>query len=589
MTSFDSDQKEKRSIILVMVLLIVATVITYLQVVQLHFINYDTPVYVNLNARVVSGITIDNIRWALTTTYFSNWHPLTWISHMLDMEIWGLNPAGHHASNLILHIANSLLLFILFHKISGKLLNSALVAGLFALHPLHIESVAWIAERKDLLATFFALLSILSYYYYTIRQNLFHYFPILFFFTLGLMAKPMIVTLPAILLLLDYWPLARFPQLYHKIDGDPIRPYTNSLSSIIMEKIPLILISILSSAITIVAQQGSMVSTNALSVDMRLANSITSYGSYILKTIWPTNLAIIYPHPGMPLLSQIIPSALALILFSFMSIRWRRTKPWFGIGWLWFLGTLLPVIGFIHVGHQAMADRYTYVPLIGLFIIVAWGLNDILRKVRNKNTIYIALSISILLSSSILTWHQLRYWQDEKSLFSRAIEITGDNYIAEHNLGHFYLQKENYPKAIEHFKRAIKINSFHDISYLNIGIAFSQIGDSQQAIALYQAALTINPSLSLAEHNLAGEFAKRGQVDPAIKHYRRAIQLNPALLKSYFNLGEIHLQQGDIEEATILFKELLKVRPNNEKATQKLNEIYEINQHNKPPNIPPTH
>lgn len=559
-------------------ILAIATLVTYLQVFRLGFLNYDTPVYVNLNSRVLSGITINNIQWALSTTYFSNWHPITWLSHMLDVEIWGLNPAGHHATNLFFHIVNSLLLYLLLNKLSGSVLKSALVAGLFALHPLHIESVAWIAERKDLLATFFALLSLLSYYRYTQRLSLVNYFPVLIFFVIGLMAKPMIITLPALLLLLDFWPLARFSRSNLTIQYNSTLPGEGraSLASILMEKIPLLLISLISAFITIAAQQTSMASTDALPISMRLANAITAYAGYIFKTLWPKNLAIIYPHPGMPEMAQLIPSILLLVLLTSLSIWWVKTRPWFGTSWLWFLGTLFPVIGIVHVGHQAMADRYSYVPLIGLFIMIAWGLGDIFKKIGKENATYVAVSIPLLFVLSITTQHQLQYWQNDESLFSRALEVTGPNYIAESNLGYFYLQNNNLQEAANHSQRAIEINPYHDISYLNLGITLSRMGDSQQAINLYQKALAINPVFSLAEHNLARELNKTGQTEQAIRHYHRAIDLNPILYNSYLNLADIYLKIGETGNALNLLRKLQKIAPNNKKTVQKILEIEEL-------------
>lgn len=370
--------------LLISLFLVMAILAVYLQVRNHDFINFDDDLYVTINPHVQAGLTLDSITWAFTSTRASNWHPLTWLSHMLDCQIYGMNPGQHHLTNVLFHILNTLLLFFVFMRMTKDLWQSGFVAALFALHPLHVESVVWLAERKDVLSTFFWMLTLWSYVRYVERSGLNRYLPVLFFFILGLMAKPMLVTLPFVLLLLDYWPLKRF-RLGSSEDGQDCRPERFYLG-FIWEKIPLFLLSAGSSVITYMVQKSSgAVSTLAvIPVHVRIANAIVSYVSYIGKMIWPHNLTILYPYLKSIIYWQVVGAGLLLAVITVVVFRMMKTKPYVAVGWFWFLGTLVPVIGLVQVGLQAMADRYTYVPLIGLFIMVAWGVPDILGKWRYK-------------------------------------------------------------------------------------------------------------------------------------------------------------------------------------------------------------
>ena len=359
--------------------LVISILCIYWQVRHFSFVNYDDPQYVTANYAVQAGLAFENIRWAFTAVHANNWHPLTWLSHMLDCQIYGLDPGRHHLTNVLFHILNTLLLFLVFKKMTGALWKSAFVAALFALHPLHVESVVWVAERKDVLSTFFFMLTLWSYTRYVERTNLYNYLMVLLFFMLGLMTKPMLVTLPFVFLLLDYWPLQRF--CFGSSDSNGQRSFYWGL---VWEKMPLFILSSASSVVTYLVQKssGAVNSLAAIPFHVRIANALLSYVSYIEKMLWPEHLAVLYPYPNVILPWKIVCAGLLLMMISVFIFRRLRSKPYLAVGWLWYLGTLVPVIGIVQVGAQAMADRYTYVPLIGIFFIAAWGGADLVTKWR---------------------------------------------------------------------------------------------------------------------------------------------------------------------------------------------------------------
>lgn len=565
-------------------LLVLLILIVYYQVFSFDFLLYDTSVYVTENTRVHAGITIDNIKWAFTTSFFSNWHPLTWLSYMLDMELWGLNPAGFHATNLFFHICNSLLLFGLLQKMTGMTWKSSLVAGLFALHPQHIESVAWIAERKDVLSTFFFLLSIASYIKYVQRQTLLRYSVLLLTFFLGLMSKAMIVTLPAILLLLDYWPLRRykFAQWQALDEERPLSINNASLLSIVLEKIPLFLLAAFGAWMTIIAQQNHLTTLEGLPFSTRIATSFTAYLAYIEKTLWPVNLAVLYPHPGMPPLSKTLVAALVLLVISFLAVQWRQSRPWFIVGWLWFLGTLVPVIGLIHVGFQFIADRYTYIPHIGFFIIVSWAVSEISGKLFSQRRAFAAIAGVLSLATGIQTWHQLHYWQSDRTLWTRALEITQNNYLAENNLGTALLGENSSDEAEKHFIRAIKINGQYPEAYYNLGIVLDQKGKFKEAINNYQIALSINPYSFLSQYRLAIAYKTSNMPKEAIAHLQNALVLKPKFVDAHIELGELFIKNNQMNEALAVYKNLQTITPNNKDIPKKITELEQmINQNNR--------
>jgi tetratricopeptide (TPR) repeat protein len=551
--------------------LVLTILFVYLQVVSFEFINYDTDRYVYENQYVMAGLTQRGIGWAFTSIYASNWHPLTWLSHMLDVELFGLKPGFHHFNNVIFHSVNTLLLFWILRRMSGDIWKSCIVAALFAIHPLHIQSVAWVAERKDVLSTFFGLLTVGSYLRYVRSPRIGTYMPILIFFILSLMSKPMLVTLPFVLLLIDCWPLKRFNfQMLRESDGIESPLLTNV--SLIVEKIPLLLVSAATCMVTLYVQQYSgAVGTLALyPLHLRIVNALVSYASYIGKMVWPVNLAVVYPYPSVFPWWQIGAACLMLAAISFLALKNYKSRPWLLVGWLWYLGTLLPVIGLVQAGSQAMADRYTYVPLIGMFIILVWGLSDLFERFRTKQLSAVIITTAIISVLIVISWNQVGYWQNSITLFERALEVTKNNYVAHNNLGHRLLELEKTDEALQHFAKSIEINSEFEIAHLNLGLALSRQGNLDQAIKHYYKALQIKPHYTVAHNNLGNAWYRLGKPDKAYGHYLEAIKINPAYAEAYNNLGAASIRMGDPTRAVFFFRKALEITPDFESALNNL-------------------
>ena len=430
-----------RIVILVSLCLIIAILIPYRQAINFDFVGYDDELYVTKNLNVQKGFTAEGVKWAFTTFHSANWHPITWLSHILDCELYGLNPMGHHWTSLQIHLTNTLLLFFILQYMTGALWRSVFVAALFALHPLHVESVAWVAERKDVLCTFFGMLTISAYIMYVKKRNLLRYSLVFIFLSLGLMAKPMLVTLPFLLLLLDFWPLERLR--------------SETVSRLILEKVPLLVPVVISSCLTFMAQQssGAVKPLESFSLTVRVANAFVSYASYVVKAIWPHNLTVFYPHPGNALpLWQVLGAILLVGGACVPAIRSLKKYPYIAVGLFWYLGMLVPVIGLVQVGQQAMADRYTYIPMTGLFIIIAWGFSDLSTKWHYRKIVLTLFAVIILLVLAVSTFFQLGYWRNSVALFERAVSITENNYLAHNNLGAALLEKGKFDKAVLHIK-----------------------------------------------------------------------------------------------------------------------------------------
>ena len=542
--------------------LVLITLFVYMQVVSYEFINYDTDRYVYENQYVKAGLTGKGIGWAFTTIYASNWHPVTWLSHMLDAELFGLKPGWHHFSNVFFHIANTVLLFWILARMSGDIWKSSLVAALFAIHPMHVQSVAWVAERKDVLSTFFGLLAVGSYFRYVRCPTIGRYMPVLIFFLLGLMSKPMLVTLPFLLLLLDYWPLKRFNFQVLR-DSDATGSQMPAKVFLSAEKIPLFLLSAVFCMVTLIVQQdGGAVGSLALyPLHLRIVNALVSYASYIAKMLWPVNLAVVYPYPGVFPAWKIWAACLVLSGMSFLALKNYKTRPWLLVGWLWYLGTLLPVIGLVQAGSQAMADRYTYVPLIGMFIILVWGLFDLLERYRIKPFKFAFIAIAFLSALIAVSWIQVGYWQNSITLFEHTLDVTKNNYVAHNNLGHRLLELGKSEDARRHFAKSIQINSEFEIAHLNLGLAFSRQGKLDQAIKHYSKALQIKPNYTVAHNNLGNAWYRLGKADKAYEHYLEAIKINPAYAEAYNNLGAASIRMGDPKRAVSFFRKALKINP----------------------------
>jgi len=560
------DIKRHHKILTIYLLLILTIIAVYWQVKNFDFVNFDDPVYVTANPEVQSGLTIDGITWAFTTFCAGNWHPLTWLSHMLDCELYGLNPMGHHWTSLQIHLTNTLLLFFILQYMTGALWQSAFVAALFALHPLHIESVAWVSERKDVLSTFFGMLTILAYIRYVKKRNSFRYFLVFILLSLGLMAKPMLVTLPFLLLLLDFWPLERLKYYsHHQSSGFQ----SLNLSRLIWEKVPLFIPVVISSVLTILAQKevGALYTFEALPVKVRIANAFVSYAGYIIKTVWPQNLAVFYPHTlGISSLWYVFLAVFAIAGVSFFSIRSFKQHPYVAVGWFWYLGTLIPVIGLIQVGAQSMADRYTYIPLTGLFIIVAWAIPDLLKK-WHLNKIIIAVFAIILISAfSMRSYFQIGHWKNSAAVFENAIKITNYNWLACNNLGLALMCNGKAEEAVFYFKKALQIRPDFLKTLDNLGVALFQLGKLEEALSYYSKALEIDPEHAQIHKHTAMILATQGKLEKALHHYTKALLIDPELADAHYELANVLATQGKLEKAKFQYKEAIKNDPKHSNA-----------------------
>jgi tetratricopeptide (TPR) repeat protein len=598
----------KKYTYLVIAFLIVASLIAYGRILGNGFINFDDDVYLTENLHIRSGINAETIKWAFSAVVSSNWHPLTLISHALDWSLFKDHAGGHHLINLLLHIGNALLLFLFLNKITKNLWPSAFVAALFALHPLRVESVAWAAERKDVLSMFFGLASLYTYPYYVEKQQLSKYFVCLVLFILGLMTKPMLVTLPFLLLLLDFWPLERQQKALNpvnlsvtgsgnwqmkkkvkkqKLSAESIPGESRSthptISHLFWEKMPFFVFAIVSSILTIWAQNrgGAFASLQKLPFSERIMNSFVSYVSYLGKIFWPVDLAVFYPYqhslPGW----QVSGAAAILIIISIAVIYFIKKAPFLFVGWFWYLGTLVPVIGLVQVGRQAMADRYTYLPSIGIGIIVAWGIAYLLPKEKLRKMILIPATIIVIAVLTILTWQQCGYWKNSVEIFSQALRVTRDNYLAHTNLGMALAAEGKNEAAIDNYKDSLRINPNHDNAHYNLANLLVKLGKTEEAISHYREAVRINPYYRLAYNNLGINLAKQRKFDEAIYCYRLALQIEPNDPGIQLNLGAALADKGELPEAIEHFRTAVYLNPNYDDARRALSMALEIERRRK--------
>lgn len=545
--------------------LIIITLSVFWPAFENDFIIYDDPQYVTDNDQVKDGLKLEGLAWAFTTFQASNWHPLTWLSHMLDVQLYGLNPSGHHRTSVIIHTINVVLLFLLLLRITGATWKSASVAILFAIHPLHVESVAWVAERKDILSTFFLILTLWAYVRYLDHPKMGRYLLLMLSFALGLMSKPMLVTLPFVLLLLDAWPLARLK--FEKGKGSK-----NSLIiwRLIREKIPLFGLSVASSAITFLAQfkGGSVISLETVPLKIRFENSLVSYVHYLFKLIWPTDLAVYYPYPGYSLsLWQIIGSGIFILLISFFSLVNYRQRPYLSVGWFWYLGTLVPVIGLIQLAQQGLADRYTYIPFIGLFIILAWGLPDALQGFRHRNFLLFTVTGIVILVLMARSWTHLKHWSNSITLFEHALQVTENNDLAHINLGIALENQGKIDEAIGHYISALRINPNHQLAHNNLG----QLDD---AIHHYSEALRLQPNYASAQFNMAIALSGQERIKEAISYYNDFLRNEPKNADAHFNLGLLLAQQDKFESSISHLKDVIKIKPDHAEAQWSLGLVF---------------
>jgi len=547
--------------LLILLGLAVVTLAVYAQVIGHQFITLDDPTYIQENPMVNRGVNGAGLAWAFTTFYATNWHPLTWISHMIDCQLFGMNPGRHLLVNALIHVANTLLVFWFLLRTTHARWPSALVAALFALHPLHVESVAWASERKDTLSTFFGLLSLIAYVRYAEAPSISRYMWIAITLALGLLAKPMLVTWPFVMLLLDYWPLGR-------VNGQPARRNLGGggwsvVRGLVVEKMPLFALVAASAVMTLIAQSrgGAVHTLAAAPVALRLSNALVSYAKYLLLTFWPNDLAVYYPFAGIPAW-QIIGAAFLLIGITVFCVSQRRIRPYLMVGWLWFLATLVPVIGIVQVGGQIMADRYFYIPSIGLFIALVFGLTDIAKSWRVAAALSAGIAGGILVILAMLTNAQIQRWRDSFTLFEHTLAVTPPNLRIEHNLGVALAVSDRYDEAAAHFEKALQIDpNFYD-GLVVMGVTRAHQGRLPEAIEYFRAAIHSQPDVPKARVQLAHALWKENRDEAALEEMSRASQLAPkdADIRADFGLALARL--GRIPEAIDELHEALRLNPN---------------------------
>lgn len=503
--------------------LAVAVWLIYGQTLHYEFVNYDDEDYVTTNAQVSRGVTLGGIAWAFTSVHSANWHPLTWISHMVDCQFYGLNPGGHHLTNLLLHTANAILLFFLLRQLTGTFWRSAFVAALFAVHPLRVESVAWVAERKDVLSGLFFLLTLMAYVRYARAPDRTRYLLVLVLGACGLMSKPMLVSLPLVLLLLDYWPLQRLPGLSLASAGN-----RKILARLVLEKWPLFLFAIASCVVTIIAQRGAMQPIWRIGFAARLGNAALAYMDYIRQMFWPKDLAVMYPWYEARLQPSRIVLAAALLALIWLAAVLLRRRRYLMTGWLWYLIMLVPVIGILHVGNQSSADRYTYLPLIGLFVAVTWGVAELAERVPYRRILFSSLAALVLGALIFTARIQAAYWRDGETLWSHALAATTQNIIAESNLGDaLYRFKGKREEAWVHFEKSLRINRHQPELLSSVGVFYLESGRVDTARSHFEEALAIEPNFADAHYNLGNLYLQIGEAPEALTHYQRALDTKP--------------------------------------------------------------
>jgi len=548
---------DKQQIFGICIVLIFITLAAFWSLHSNKFITtFDDDLYITNNNHVKTGLSLENIIWAFTTTHAYNWHPITWLSHMLDCQLFGLNPGWHHLVSLLFHTVNALLLFYVLKSTTGLLWQSAFAAALFALHPLHVESVAWASERKDVLSVFFGLLTIAAYVRYVKRPQIGYYLSALLAFALGLMSKQMLVTLPLVLLLLDYWPLNRFKTQDARLKTGVINQ--------IFEKLPFLILSIIAAGVVYVIQkqEGTVKSLAEFSLPYRIENALVSYVTYIFRMIWPVRLAVFYPHSidNLPFWN-VVAAALLLVGITTVAVLKVRQYPYFMVGWSWYLITLVPVAGFVQVGVQASADRYTYIPLTGLFIIIAWGIPDILARLPYKKTVFQLSASILLLALGVITNCQARYWRNDITLYRHAAEVVRNNWWAHLALGGALLSENKLDEASVNFTRVLQIEPGSPKALSGLGIISFKKGDFDRAVTYFTDALTQNPDFAEAQNNLGYILMNQGKLDDAAAHFEQALRVKPDFAEAHFNLSMVLSKQGKSDKAFAHYDEVLRLKP----------------------------
>jgi protein O-mannosyl-transferase len=542
------------------------TLLTFSPVFRCGFVNFDDGLYVNGNSMVEAGLTERGIAWAWTTTWAGNWHPLTWLSLMLDSQLFGNQPWGYHLTNLLIHLANTLLLFILFWRATAAVWRSAAVAALFALHPLHVESVAWVSERKDVLSILFGLLALLAYTRYTQTPRMGCYLLVVLGMVLSLLCKPMLVTLPFLLLLLDFWPLCRWqPGTGMAVqEGDTPRRLV-SLPWLLLEKLPLLGLSAASCFATMWAQQRgeSVAPLGMLPLPARLTNALVSYVQYLRQTLLPLDLSPFYPHPRERLGAGVAAAAGFLVAATtVMVLRWGRRLPYLPVGWLWYVGTLVPVIGLVQVGAQGRADRYTYFPLVGIFLLLVWGLADLARRWRCERSAACFAGVAIVFFM-LTTWTQAHCWQDSLHLWEQAFRTSGSSSLIHTNLGRALLERGEVDEAACHFQDALRINPHYAPAHFDLGRIWMERGQPREAVHHFRTVVHLHPEAADAHNSLGIALMRQGEMEEAGRHFEEALRFNPNDDAARFNFGLLFQTLGKWPEAVDCFQQCVSLQPQN--------------------------
>ena len=544
-------------LIIICALLALATVAIYAQTATHGYIAYDDDQYVYQNHWVNAGLTGANIAWAFTTFFYANWHPLTWISYMLDYSLWGENPGAQHLENVAIHLASTLLLFLVFTRMTRRPWRAALVAAIFTVHPLRVESVAWISERKDVLSTFFDMLTLALYVRYAAKPAVPRYLAAVLAFALSLLAKPMAVTFPLVLLLLDYWPLRRIAW--------PPAPAAGR--KLVVEKLPLLALSAAASVFTFLAQRnfGAVVSLSRLSFATRVANAAISYVAYMGKALWPADLAVLYPRRS-PDLSSALAAAILLVAITALAWIWIQKRPYFAVGWLWYLGMLVPVIGLVQVGVQSMADRYTYLPMVGLSIALVWTGADLVESRRELRPAAAAAALAVLIAFAAVSFRQTGYWKTSRALFEHTLAVTQNNHIIENNMGVILGREGNSKQAMALYKEALATVPDYADAHANLGHELLKAGQFTDAEQHLTKALALRPDIASAQGDLGVLMAARGQFEEARRQFERALTIDPYAADNESNLCFALTHLGRAEEAIAHCNAALRIDPNHANA-----------------------
>lgn len=573
------DKVIQKHILSIAAILTILTVAAYQNVRNHEFINFDDDIYVTDNQIVSEGMTLKGIKWALSYNQRGYWQPLTWLSHMLDCELFGLNPTGHHFTNLIIHLANMLLLFWWLYRMTGSVYRSAFVAGCFALHPLNVDSVAWVAGRKNLLSTLFLLGSLLAYIRYAEKPKPGRYLLTIIIFALGLMAKPMLVTFPFVLLLLDFWPLHRLKIGKQKIiaikepQGETESMPSVTFSKLCIEKLPFLALTLGSVWLSISSLQhfNNIIDVDKMPMALRIGNALVSYVNYICKMFWPFNLAVYYPFPNSIPLWQIAGSVVLLTAATGFFLYQINRKPYLAVGWFWFLGTLLPVLGLVQTGlWPAMADRWSYVPMIGLFIMVAWGIPGALQNRQSAKPVMAFAALAAMAGLFFIAKTQLNHWENSRTLFKHALNVTSGNTVAHNNLGNALLKEGQSAKALRHFKAALRLEPRYAGGYNNMGNALMALGRIGEAIGYYRESIKIDPFAAKTHNNLAVALTEIASLDEAILHLQEALRLKPDYAEAYNNLGAAYRKKAQVQQAAHFYLEAIRLKPDFSEAYNNL-------------------